>query len=55
LDEWADGTGKNIDFSMGVYEKVYNTALRFLNKASEEAKYKDYMLSLRERWLKMGR
>jgi hypothetical protein len=55
LDEWADGSGHNIDFSMGVYERVYNTALKFLTKASESDKYKDYMLSLRERWFKIGR
>jgi hypothetical protein len=40
---------------MSVYEKVYSTALRFLNKASEDAKYKDYMIVLREKWFKMGR
>jgi hypothetical protein len=55
LDEWADGSGNNIDFSMGMYEKVYIQALKFLNKASEDPKYKDYMLALREKWFKAGR
>jgi hypothetical protein len=55
LDEWADGSGKNIDFSMGVYEKVYVIALKFLNKACIDLKHKEYMKSLRERWFKMGR
>jgi hypothetical protein len=40
---------------MGVYEKVYNTSLKFLNRASEDPKYKEYMLLLREKWFKCGR
>jgi hypothetical protein len=55
LDEWADGSGNNLDFSMGVYERVYNTALKFLNRATEDPKHKEYMLILREKWFKAGR
>jgi hypothetical protein len=55
LDEWTDGVGNNVDFSMGVYQKVYNTALKFLEKASKDPKYRDYMQSLREKWFKNGR
>jgi hypothetical protein len=55
LDEWADGVGNNIDFSMGIYQKVYNTALKFLEKASQDLKYKEYMQSLCEKWFKHGR
>jgi hypothetical protein len=55
LDEWADGSGTNLDFSMGIYQKVYLTALKFLNKASEDPKYKDYMQNLCEKWFKAGR
>jgi hypothetical protein len=47
--------GNNLDFSMGIYEKVYNTALKFLNRASEDPKYKEYMLLLRGKWFKYGR
>jgi hypothetical protein len=31
------------------------TALGFLNQASRDDRYKDYMLSLREKWFKNGR
>jgi hypothetical protein len=55
LDEWADGSGNNLDFSMGVYEKVYVTALKFLKKATEDPKHKDYMQALCEKWFKAGR
>jgi hypothetical protein len=55
LDEWADGSGNNLDFSMGIYQKVYLTALKFLNKATEDPKHKDYMQNLREKWFKAGR
>jgi hypothetical protein len=55
LDEWADGSGNNLDFSMGRYEKVFLTALKFLNKATEDPKHKDYMLALRVKWFKAGR
>jgi hypothetical protein len=40
---------------MGVYEKIYNTALKFLKSATEDPKHKDYMQSLREKWYKAGR
>jgi hypothetical protein len=55
LDEWADGTGNNLDFSMGVYNKIYVKALGFLKKANEDSKYKDHMESLRINWFRMGK